>query len=201
MIYFYFIFKTFRLYKWSNFHTVIVILKTATVLNAPKMKFKIQFISRQQNSKMLFFLIFNFFFQFSADLIPTTSSKTKESDQSKNDEFQNGESKSDDLLLRQVTVTRRDVDDKLFGLLIRRSTKNGIPVLTVESGHDEADLVPGDQLIAVDGVSVEDQDREVVVKLLAECLDSQVTLKVGQTAALFCGRITYFTFTCLSFLK
>jgi C-terminal processing protease CtpA/Prc len=85
--------------------------------------------------------------------------------------------------------------------LIRRSTKNGIPVLTVESGHDEADLVPGDQLIAVDGVSVEDQDREVVVKLLAECLDSQVTLKVGQTACLFCDRITYFTFTCLSFLK
>jgi hypothetical protein len=34
---------------------------------------------------------------------------------------------------------------------------------------------------------------------LAECLDSQVTLKVRQTAALFCDRITYFT--CSSFLK
>ncbi len=57
MIYFYFIFKTVRLYKWSNFQTVLVIQNTATVWNAPKMKFKIKFIQRQQNSKIFLFNI------------------------------------------------------------------------------------------------------------------------------------------------
>jgi hypothetical protein len=38
MVNFYFIFKTVRLYKWSNFQTVLVIQKIATVLHAVKMK-------------------------------------------------------------------------------------------------------------------------------------------------------------------
>ena len=114
------------------------------------------------NAKICFFVFF-------PDLIPTKLSRTKEID----------ESKSDDLLERHVTVTKKSVDDKLFGLLIRRSTKNGVPILIVESRFDDTDLVPGDQLMAVDGVSVEGEDREAAVRILTECESSPVTLQVG----------------------
>ena len=119
------------------------------------------------NAKICFFVFF-------PDLIPTKLSRTKEIDESKTEE-----SKSDDLLGRHVTVTKKSVDDKLFGLLIRRSTKNGVPILIVESRFDDTDLVPGDQLMAVDGVSVEGEDREAAVRILTECESSPVTLQVG----------------------
>ena len=107
------------------------------------------------------------------DLITTTTTTTaaaKESD----DHLKN--------LVRDVTVTRESSDDKLFGLFIRRATKKGNPVLIVESGHVESTcqvFVPGDQLIAIDGVNVEHQDREEAVKVLTDIGGNEVTLQVG----------------------
>ena len=106
------------------------------------------------------------------DLITTTTTAAvaKESD----DHLKN--------LVRDVTVTRESSDDKLFGLFIRRATKKGNPVLIVESGHVESTcqvFVPGDQLIAINGVNVELQDREEAVKVLTDIDGNEVTLQVG----------------------
>ncbi len=87
-----------------------------------------------------------------------------------------------DALLRHVTVTRSGSDDKLFGLLIRRATKNGKPVLLVDdspgSGKEPL-LVPGDQLVAVGDIDVEEKDREEVVEFLTAA-ENQISLTVGQ---------------------
>ena len=106
------------------------------------------------------------------DLITTTTTAaaTKESD----DHLKN--------LVRDVTVTREGSDDKLFGLFIRRATKKGNPVLIGESGHVESTcqvFVPGDQMIAINGVNVEHQDREEAVKVLTDIGGNEVTLQVG----------------------
>lgn len=108
------------------------------------------------------------------DLISTTftSQKTKEDES-------DSEVKCD-VLVRHVTVTRKSSDDHMFGLLIRRSTKNGNPILVVESATLGVDpvFVSGDQLIAIDDVYVEDKDREEVVKILTESDKDVVTVQV-----------------------
>ena len=110
------------------------------------------------------------------DLISTTLTSQKAKEESDNDEVKC------DVLVRHVTVTRKSSDDILFGLVIRRSTKNGNPILVVESGNavlsDDPVFVPGDQLIAVDDVFVEDKDREEVVKILTESDKNVVTVQV-----------------------
>ena len=84
-----------------------------------------------------------------------------------------------DVLKRRVTVTRPSDDDPLFGLLIRRSTKLGSPVLLVDSGSAEDRLfVPGDRLIAVGDVDVEDKDRDEVVEILKGCTETQISVTV-----------------------
>ena len=98
----------------------------------------------------------------------TTANQTKEND--------------DNLLVRDVVVTRLSSDDKLFGLFIRRATKKGNPILIVESGHVESTcqmFVPGDQLIAINGVDVQNQDREEVAKILSDIAENDVTIQVG----------------------
>jgi hypothetical protein len=91
--------------------------------------------------------------------------------------------KDHDVLVRDVKVRRESSDDKLFSLFIRRSTKKGNPILIVESGHVENTcqvFVPGDQLIAINGVNVENEDREEAVKILNDIAENEVTLQVGQ---------------------
>ena len=87
------------------------------------------------------------------------------------------------VLVRDVIVTRESSDDKLFGLFIRRATKKGNPVLIVESAHVENTcqvFVPGDQLITINGVNVEHEDREEAVKVLTDFDENEVTLQVGR---------------------
>lgn len=98
------------------------------------------------------------------DLIP---SKEDESDASRDD------------LVRSVTLTKAGSDDKLFGLLVRRGVKNGKPVLFVESASVQDPLfVPGDQLVAVHDVDVEEKDRDEVIQIFNECAENQITLTV-----------------------
>ena len=98
------------------------------------------------------------------DLIP---SKEDESDASRDDS------------VRSVTLTKAGSDDKHFGLLVRRGVKNGKPVLFVESASVQDPLfVPGDQLVAVHDVDVEEKDRDEVIQIFNECAENQITLTV-----------------------
>ena len=116
------------------------------------------------------------------DLISTTLTSQKAKEESDNEV-------NCDVHVRSVTVTRKSSDDILFGLVIRRSTKNGNPILVVESGNDvlgdDPVFVPGDQLIAVDDVFVEDKDREEVVKIFTESDKNVVTVQVRRHSFTF----------------
>ena len=63
--------------------------------------------------------------------------------------------------------------------MVRRGVKNGKPVLFVESASVQDPLfVPGDQLVAVHDVDVEEKDRDEVIQIFNECAENQITLTV-----------------------
>lgn len=96
---------------------------------------------------------------------------------------------------REVVINRRPPPKNDFGFSIRRvmtvCRNSGVCQLksvilaemnTGDSNFDEVGLLPGDQLLEVNGVSVEDKTREEITELIKSS-DSSVKIKVKKSFA------------------